>query len=196
METNRFRSTVKWLDYFEGSIAIECPNCHKKAELERQLRKEWKYRDSYKFKCNHCYVEVKEVQKYIYTVKRYCPYCSEKIEYRSMPTTKVKKEETVICKGCKTAINYEPKVETIYEWICKGKEINFTYWYFQIYQGERFWALNEEHLQYLEDFIVAKLRLRSENSWGMMLVDKLPKFIKDKNNREGLLKLISKLKEK
>ena len=74
--------------------------------------------------------------------------------------------------------------------------MTFPLWYAQMYQGEHFWALNEEHLAYLENFIAAKLRLRSTYNSGMMLVDKLPQFIKDKKNRDDLLKLISKLREK
>lgn len=72
----------------------------------------------------------------------------------------------------------------------------FFYWYSVTYHGKPFWVLNEEHLDYIENFIRAKLRLRYQDRSGMMLVDKLPSFIKYKKNRDDLLKLISKLREK
>ncbi|TCI90734.1 hypothetical protein [Tenacibaculum sp. M341] len=197
MEAKRFRSTIKWLDFFEEIIDVECPNCQSKAQLHRQPNTyKCCYGYTFKFQCNHCHSEIKEVEKYIYTVKRHCPYCAEVIDYRSMQTKKIKKEQEVCCKSCEARITYTPKVETVREFIWKGNNIEFTFWYSQTYQGNRFWAVNEEHLAYLEDFIRAKLRLRSKYRSGMMLVDKLPSFIKDKNNRDGLLKLISKLKEK
>lgn len=125
MEANRFRSSVKRLEYFKDIISVKCPNCHKRAELKRQFEYIKSYKDSYKFQCDNCYTIIKEVEKYIYTVNRYCPYCSEKINHRSMPTTKVRNEERIVCKGCNTSICYIPKVEIIYDFIPKGKKVAF-----------------------------------------------------------------------
>ncbi len=78
----------------------------------------------------------------------------------------------------------------------KGENIEVTHWFSESFKGQLFWAVNNEHLEYLEKFISAKLRQRGKESYGMMLVDKLPKFIKNKKNRDELLKLISRLKNK
>lgn len=194
MKKNRFRSTIKWLESFNDVIDVHCPGCNAKAQLVR--RNEHNLNCQYDFQCNTCHADIKEVEKFIYTVKRNCPFCPDMINYESIPTNKVKNEVKVECQGCKTKIRYTPKVSSVFEWNHRGKNVDFVYWYSQRFKGETFWALNDKHLQYLEDFVTAKLRLRSKVSHGMMLVDKLPQFIKDKKNREDLLKIISKLKTK
>ncbi|MEW7278869.1 hypothetical protein ABW636_09765 [Aquimarina sp. 2201CG1-2-11] len=196
MKTNRFRSTIKWLDYFKDIINVHCPNCNKKAQLLRKFDDQIIYRDSYEFQCNNCYVEIKEIEKFIYNVNRNCPFCPEVIHYKSTPTVKIKKEVEVICKGCKEKIRYIPKVESVYDWMQKGENVEFLYWFIEEFRGNIFWALNDKHLEYLENFVFAKLRQRTIEPYGMMLIDKLPQFIKDKKNRGELLKLISKMKEK
>lgn len=196
MKNNRFRSTIKWLHIFSDTINVHCPNCNAKAQLLRKWNEYRRYTDRYEFQCNNCHVEVNEVEKYIYSIKRNCPFCAEVIQYNSTPTTRIKKEIEVSCNYCQEKIWYPPKTETIHEWISKGKVIELPYWYTERFKKDEFWALNEEHLTYLEHFITAKLRERSLYPSGMMLVDRLPQFIKDKKNRDDLLKLISKLKQK
>ncbi|MBQ4820727.1 hypothetical protein [Aquimarina sp. MMG016] len=196
MEQNRFRSTVKWLGAFSDKIIVHCPNCNSKAQLLRRWAEYRKYNDPYDFQCNHCHTEVRELEKHIYSINRNCPFCAEIMTYKSAPTTKIKKEIEVSCDQCQKKLCYPPKIEIIKEWISKGKTVELHYWYETKYKGEWFWALNEEHLEYLEQFIASKLRERSLYRSGMMLVDKLPQFIKDKKNRDSLLKTISKLKEK
>lgn len=196
METNRFRSTIKSLTAFKDIINVHCPNCNEKASLHRKFEDYRSYCDHYEFRCNNCHTEVKEIKKFIYSVDRNCPFCPAVINYRSLPTSKIKKEVEVTCNKCKERICYTPKVESVYDWKLKGENIEFTYWFNERFKGEMFWAVNEEHLIYLEDFISAKQRQRSKQNYGMMLVDKLPQFIKDKKNRDELLKLILKLKNK
>lgn len=58
-----------------------------------------------------------------------------------------------------------------------------------------FFAYNEEHLAYLEQYIAAGIR-ENQNRTHFTLLEKLPKFYHDAKNRAALLKLIQKLKEK
>ena len=63
--------------------------------------------------------------------------------------------------------------------------------------GEILWGLNYEHLDYLEKYIGAQLRERkkSENGWHNQSIEsRIPKWMKDSNNREEVLKSIKKLK--
>ena len=68
-------------------------------------------------------------------------------------------------------------------------------WYSAPFKNDTFWAYNPEHLTYLEDYITAKLREHSDRE-HFTLLEKLPKFYHEAKNREGLLKLIEKLRAK
>ncbi|MEH3114660.1 hypothetical protein [Pedobacter terrae] len=63
------------------------------------------------------------------------------------------------------------------------------------FKNEVFWAFNFEHLLYLESYISANLREHKDRS-HYTLLEKLPKFYHLAKNREALLKLIEKLKNK
>lgn len=62
-------------------------------------------------------------------------------------------------------------------------------------KNELFMAYNGRHLEYLEQYISAKLREHKDRS-HFTLLEKLPKFYHRAQNREVLLKIIAKLKSK
>lgn len=68
-------------------------------------------------------------------------------------------------------------------------------WFSAPFKGDLFLAYNPEHLAYLEQYISAKLREHKERS-HFTLLEKLPKFYHEAKNRDSLLKLIKKLREK
>ena len=68
-------------------------------------------------------------------------------------------------------------------------------WYLAPFKNDFFFAYNEAHLLYLEQYIGAKLREHKDRS-HFTLLEKLPKFYHEAKNREALLKLIEKLKNK
>jgi hypothetical protein len=61
--------------------------------------------------------------------------------------------------------------------------------------GDTLWAYNEKHLEFIENYVAAKLRRRKPNV-NQSLVSRLPKWIKSVKNRDEILKAIKKLKEK
>ena len=75
-------------------------------------------------------------------------------------------------------------------------------WYFRLplwlqisCSSETLWAYNEKHLEFIEDYVAAKLRARIPNV-NKSLVSRLPNWIKLAKNRDEILKSIRKLKEK
>jgi hypothetical protein len=68
-------------------------------------------------------------------------------------------------------------------------------WLTASFKNEIFWAYNAIHLHYLERYIGAHLREHKDRT-HFTLLEKLPKFYHDARNREGLLKVIEKLKSK
>lgn len=63
------------------------------------------------------------------------------------------------------------------------------------FKKDIFWAYNDKHLEYLERYISATIREHKDRT-GFTLLEKLPKFYHEAKNREGLLKIIAKLKSK
>jgi len=63
------------------------------------------------------------------------------------------------------------------------------------FKNDVFWAFNAEHLEYLERYISATLREHKDRT-HFTLLEKLPKFYHEAKNREDLLKIITKLRNK
>jgi hypothetical protein len=63
------------------------------------------------------------------------------------------------------------------------------------FKNDVFWVYHISHLEYLEKYISADLREHKDRS-HFTLLEKLPKFYHEAKNRDTLLKLINKLKNK
>ena len=72
---------------------------------------------------------------------------------------------------------------------------NAGLWLQTSFKNEIFYAYNDGHLDYLERYISATLREHKDRI-GFTLIEKLPKFYHEAKNRESLLKIIEKLKNK
>jgi hypothetical protein len=128
------------------------------------------------------------------------------------------KEVWVVCITCgKKAIatvNFETKTarllcvncgynkETTTALIPKGAVQAAANWYFNVeiwliapFKNDIVWAYNYKHLEYLERYIGATLREHKDRT-HFTILEKLPKFYHEAKNREGLLKIIEKLKSK
>jgi hypothetical protein len=75
-------------------------------------------------------------------------------------------------------------------------------WYFRLplwlqieCGGKTLWAYNQKHLEFIENYVSAKLRQRTPNT-NKSLASRLPQWIKRAKNRDEVLRAIGKLKEK
>jgi hypothetical protein len=124
-----------------------------------------------------------------------CPACAQKaIATRNDE----KREARILCTSC----GYNKVISTAIEGTKDGKYIVNAHAYFGVqlwlkapYKNEIFFALNGEHLAYLESYIGAGIRENKDRKF-FTLVEKLPKFMQVASNRESLLKLIEKLRKK
>jgi hypothetical protein len=71
---------------------------------------------------------------------------------------------------------------------------NADLWLQAPFKDEIFFAYNDAHLLYLEQYIVAELREHKDRT-HFTLLEKLPKFYHEAKNRASLVKLIQKLKK-
>jgi DNA-directed RNA polymerase subunit RPC12/RpoP len=138
-----------------------------------------------------------------------CPNCAGKALVRSNdPDLKVFeiREVRVVCPGCgfnKTldGISHrdDPKQK-------RGKALiygtpvdpffHLPVWLQADFSGEVFWAYNLEHLDFLAAHVGAKLRERNQANAPRSVGSRLPRWMTSAANREAILKLIEKLKDK
>ena len=93
-------------------------------------------------------------------------------------------------KECSTKLVKNGSIETAANYY-----FNAELWLKAPFKNDVFWAYNDDHLTYLEGYINASLR-EHKNRSGFTLLEKLPKFYHEAKNRDALLKIIAKLKNK
>lgn len=124
-----------------------------------------------------------------------CPSCSQKaLATRNTEEALVR----LICTHCgynKTAGMMIPGTKGGKLIMAAHGYFNALLWYRAPYKNEVFFALNEAHLDYMEQYISSGIR-ENKGRTGYTLVEKLPKYIQLATNREPLLKLIQKLRNK
>jgi predicted RNA-binding Zn-ribbon protein involved in translation (DUF1610 family) len=138
-----------------------------------------------------------------------CPNCEDKaIVLQQNSDLKIFEQNSakVVCPGCgfnKTleGISYrqDPKQK-------RGKLLIFgapidpyfhlPLWLQAEFSGELLWAYNLEHLDFLAAHVGAKLRERKQANAPRSIGSRLPRWMTSAANREAVLKLIEKLKEK
>ncbi|MCQ4035298.1 hypothetical protein [Kaistella montana] len=125
-----------------------------------------------------------------------CPVCTKKAV--SKADTEAKKVR-MYCENC--GYNKEIAAEaTLFgitgDWIMAAHHyFGAELWLQFPFKNEVFWSYNYEHLAYLEQYISATLREHKDRS-HFTLLEKLPKFYHEAKNRDALLKIIKKLKNK
>ena len=146
---------------------------------------------------------------------------SQRFQDQNFRLTHFQEEVAVVCPKCnkkaRATVDYEEKKAKLTCSYCGFHEIKdslLTFlgytahykaeasayfdvepWYYAPFKNDIFFAYNEAHLLYLEQYIGAKLREHKDRT-HFTLLEKLPKFYHEAKNREALLKLIDKLKKK
>lgn len=132
-----------------------------------------------------------------------CPKCSAQakvipsVEWRSSDQHKA--ERKVICSSCHFWDTKKPEngimLSTDRDWFF-GLPL---YYAIETSQGT-FYAYNDRHLDYLEDFVSAKVRTRSkskDSGWSnQSQISRLPKWVKLAKNRELIIAAIKKVRAK
>ena len=188
-DTNlRFTDTDPYLWKLAEKSYIECPKCNQKAIVKGN-----------QLSCLNCGFNKmsqnnsKWLGPLYGMTGRNCAKCGRFIkkyfvEYKELQLFNLK------CPGChhfsQEEINWYPVKYVGHDPYFGAK----LYLYSEI--GENvLWAYNYEHLEFIELYVQAKLRERIPNH-NSSLASRLPKWIKDKKNREPILKAIKKLQSK
>ncbi len=194
----RFKDKNLSLYNFSDKILVHCPKCNKKAEV---------ITDKHEIFCTDCgYYAKKDKAYFRLDFSRNCPTCGKQIKFKIERVTQKKEKMKITCPHCQSTESYKPKYTKLPttgygmfygESQKSGKDCLFDaeLWLAKKYKQNLFWANNYEHLEYLEDYIQAKIREPNE-VMRMSMIAKLPLFIKSKKNRNDLLKIIEQLKNK
>ncbi len=202
MENNndklRFKDKGDTLWKFKNRVYVHCPKCDKRAIVSRD---DFGNKREVKISCSNCHFrQIGWKISYDIEVKFFCSNCAERIEKRIEDVGEKKESIKVKCTKCKITHEYKPRNTKRRKWFASTGNVsdpfyNLPLWIRGQIKNETFWAYNYEHLEYLKNYVQAKLRVRSGYGYTSM-VEKLPSWIKAKKNREDIVKLIEKLEKK
>lgn len=190
---------------FLTDIVVVCPKCGGAGTVH--LNRE---RNTALFQCGSCFMkrEVAPCGNYAFEVTGQCTSTGKYFRV-FMPTNKIYGQKIKVrCPYCGElaigdVLDKRGKGRIIFETMKHAEDPYFHYpLYFQVsFRGKTIWALNREHLQYLIDYLSADLRtvqpdfhkryktMRSQS-------DMLPSFMKRAKNRDGIVKVLTKLQKK
>lgn len=183
-----------------NGIQVKCPKCQQAALVIYSKEEEVA-----NLRCSFCYHQKKlTYADYSLTIPQYryngiCPHC-EKFNRLEVPNKKQKTIST-ICKSCSLpySLNLANNGKPV-DYISRpvsyyleqgldpltGQELYFL----TSVKGHYFWALNEDHLHYLLNYIEADLRERPAYPVWKTASHTLPAFVKSAKNRQLLVKKI------
>ena len=120
-----------------------------------------------------------------------CPACSKKAMAKVDFEAKMAR---LFCIAC----GYNKKKSTLISGTASlqmpaNQYFEAALWLKSSFKKELFYAFNKNHLDYLERYITAILREHKDRT-HFTFIEKLPKFYHEAKNRDGLLKIIAKLK--
>ncbi len=196
----KFNDEGKYLQEFLGNELVVCPQCSHCAIVQRLGRA---YSFNAKFVCNNCgLTKLSDFKKsnwagpvYISINKR-CGNCGNWIR-KSKLLSKMPKNhhQDVQCNLCKAITNAKMNINPISNG--NGLDIFFglPLWLQMPFRQELFWAFNAQHLRFIKEYVASELRYRQPNR-NTSLASTLPGWIKERKNREDLLRCIEKLEAK
>jgi hypothetical protein len=166
-KTEKFKDEGERVFDFSDEFLVECPKCRSLARVV--IRKE----------------DTRNVPLLYISRKLVCSKCG---------LSKLWDEREVrgyqIGKGLKSGFNRFVKIGGNFDWYFQQ-----PLWLQIECSGETLWAYNEKHLEFIENYVAAKLRERTPNI-NRSLLSRLPQWIKSAKNRDEILRAIRKLKEK
>lgn len=196
----RFNKPAYPTVYFSEEIWIKCPKCSEPALVKTKLPKYTiPFPSGYKSvcTCNHCRFQETDdnnwsgyVQGFI---NRACGNCGSAISHTTQATKQPFKASEITCSVCKDTRNYE------LQWYPYRNEkptdlyFGFDLWLQTSIKNKVLWVYNIEHLDYLKEYVEAKLR-EDDSRHKYSMISNLPQWIKSSKNRDLIVKKLDKLK--
>lgn len=190
------KGNTRW--YYIARIDVVCPKCSNKATLNTPNQEQTEP----ELKCNNCYYSKKgyEYSSFSNTQKVNCEKCNSLFDLETKDLLQTVKKANCKCPDChhinQVAVEFDLyKDNGMYNHQGKDQYFGLDFWYRISFKNNCFWAYNLEHLNEIENYVSAEIRKRHSGNYQSM-VEKLPKWITAKKNRNDLLKAIYKMKNK
>ena len=195
-----YHTFSSWTD-----MMVVCPKCGKAGKVHFD-----KEQNIALFQCDSCYTERKTMlgENDAFEVTAQCTSTGKYFRI-SMPNDKIHGQKIKVkCPYCEEFVigdvsDTKNQKCVVFEDIRHAEDPYFHYpLYFQAsYRGKLIWALNREHLQYLIDYLSADIRTVQSDFYKIYKTmrsqsDTLPTFMKTAKNRDGIVKLLTKLQAK
>lgn len=196
----RFKKPAYPTVYFSEEIWIKCPKCSEPAMVKTELPKYTiPFPRGHISVCSCSYCGFKETDNNNWSgyvqgfVNRACRNCGSRICYTTEPTKKTYKTSNIRCDICKVTKEYEIQWYRFRNDKPTDPYFGFELWLQTTIKDNILWLYNIDHLNYLNDYINAKLR-EDNGRHKYSMIANLPKWIKSSKNRNVIVKKLNKLK--
>lgn len=178
-----------------GSILVRCPKCSGPAEIRNN-----KEHCVTRMQCQQCLYRAEPSTTYQYRVAANCNYCERWFNEELTDERQfTQKYVHVPCPHCQSDNVVQVQKRESGVWmmprITEGREPLFglELYFKDSYRGHSVWALNRDHLNYLLQYIAADLRERPHYGYPRTASYRLPRYMKEAKNREGLIRLLTRM---
>lgn len=190
---------------FWSDMVVVCPKCGRAGTVHFNREN-----NTANFQCGSCYMQKETVPGGHYTFEATAQCTSTGRYFRTyFSEDKIRGQKIrVKCPYCEEIVmgdvlDKRAQHLVVIEDIRHAEDPYFHYpLYFQAsYRGKTIWALNREHLQYLIDYLSADIRTVQSDFYETYKTmrsqsDLLPTFMKTAKNRDGIVKLLTRLQAK
>ncbi|MDB4728559.1 hypothetical protein OAF63_07180 [Saprospiraceae bacterium] len=186
--------------YFSEEIWVKCPKCSEPALVKTELPKYTiPFPTGHKSVCNckSCGFQDSENDKWSGYVQgfinRACGNCGSGISHTTEPTRKPYESSELTCGVCKTKREYEIQWYQYRNDKATDPYFGFDLWLQTSIKDNVLWLYNTDHLEYLKEYVEAKLR-EDEGRHKYSMITNLPQWVKSSKNRDVIVKKLNKLK--
>lgn len=195
----RFNKPAYPTVYFSAKIWVQCPNCSEAALVTNSATKSIIPPPSGKHAkctCSHCGFQKEGNQEWHgYSqgfIERACGFCGTKICFTSKPTKTPFKSNRIKCDHCSKEKEYTIHWYRYTENKPTDPYFGFDLWLQTTVKNNILWLYNLEHLNYLREYVSAKLR-EDNGRHKYSMITNLPQWLKSAKHRALLIKKMDTL---
>ncbi|MFD1553988.1 hypothetical protein DNU06_16970 [Putridiphycobacter roseus] len=197
----RFNKPAYPTVYFSEEIWVNCPKCSKPALVRTELPKYTiPFPTGHKSicNCNHCGFQNSQIEKWSGFVQgfvnRACGNCGTGFCYSTEPTRVPYNSTKITCEVCSRMKEYE-----IQWYRYRNDKATDPYFGFDLFlqsniKDNILWLYNLNHLEYLQEYVEAKLRV-DDGRHKYSMITNLPQWVKSSKNRDLVIKKLIKMKK-
>lgn len=205
--------------HFSEEIWVKCPKCAEPAKVKTELPKytiPFPTRHKSVCNCNHCgFQEIGDKNwsgYYQGIVKQYCSSCGSKskekftnrmlngiggaisVLFITEPTKEPYKDINVQCLTCHNENKYDISWYRYRNDKATDPYFGFDLWLQTSIKDNVLWVYNIDHLDYLKEYVEAKLR-EDDGRHKYSMITNLPQWVKSSKNRDVIIKKLNTLKK-